>query len=151
MKIAAQEEFGLRIMLRIARSEKGLSINDISQQEGITKPNVAKICRVLRLAGFVSSEKGHTGGYQLAMPPKEINMKELLNSLDKPMYHEDFCGKFSGEMSLCTHSVDCSVRSLWALLQVKVDDVLANLSLADFMGTSEQIKSDLCQSFDVSL
>lgn len=151
MKIAAQEEFGLRIMLRIAKSEKGLSINDISLQEGITKPNVAKICRVLRMSGFVTSEKGHTGGYKLAKDPSEINMKTLLNSLDKPMYHEEFCAKFSGDVSICTQSVDCSVKSLWALLQLKVDDVLSNLTLQDFMGDSVKVKGDLCQSFNVSL
>lgn len=151
MKIAAQEEFGLRIMLRIAQSKEGVSINDISLKEGITKPNVAKICRVLRMAGFITSEKGHTGGYQLSKEPSEINMKELLNSLDKPMYHQEYCAKFSGETMICSQSVDCSVRSLWALLQFKVDEVLVKLTLADFLGKEEKIKSDLCNSFNVEL
>ena len=151
MKIAAQEEFGLRIMLRIAQSKQGVSINDISLREGITKPNVAKICRVLRIAGFIASEKGHTGGYQLAKSPFDINMKDLLSSLDKPMYHKEFCTRFSGESELCTNSVDCSVRSLWALLQFRVDEVLVKLTLADFLGKEEKIKTDLCNSFNVTL
>lgn len=149
MKISAQEEFGLRILIRVAQSKDGLSINEISLMEGITKPNVAKICRVLRIAGFLSSEKGHAGGYQLAKHPSEIGMKELLNSLDKPIYGKGFCVRFSEEGQLCTKSIDCSVRSLWSVLQSQLDFVLEKLTLQDMLGKEKSTQQNICETTGV--
>ena len=60
MKITAQEEYGLRILLRIARASNsdGLTIPEISEAEGLSTHNVAKLCRILRLAGFIRSSRG---------------------------------------------------------------------------------------------
>ena len=57
MKFSTQEEFGLRLLLRIAKSDSspGLTIPEISELEGISIANAGKILRILRLAGFIES------------------------------------------------------------------------------------------------
>jgi Rrf2 family iron-sulfur cluster assembly transcriptional regulator len=57
MKITAQEEYGLRILIRIAscKDANGISIPQISEAEGLTSHYVAKLARVLRMAGFINS------------------------------------------------------------------------------------------------
>ena len=75
MKFSAQEEYGLRCLIRIARfyeMGKSLTIPEISRGEGITEHTTAKILRVLRLGGFLESERGHLGGYTLSRPPGKI-------------------------------------------------------------------------------
>ncbi len=54
MKITAQEEYGLRILIRIAscRDAEGISIPRLSEAEGISKHYVAKLTRLLRMEGF---------------------------------------------------------------------------------------------------
>ncbi len=71
MKFSSQEEYGLRCLLRIARDgeEKGLTIPEISQAEGITNPNAAKLLRILRLGGFLDSSRGQRGDILLPNPP----------------------------------------------------------------------------------
>jgi DNA-binding IscR family transcriptional regulator len=56
MKFTAQEEYGLRILLRIAQSHSpnGLTIPEISQLEGLSQANTAKILRVLRLGDLLT-------------------------------------------------------------------------------------------------
>ena len=136
MKISAKEEYGLRILLRIARDDEGngLSIAQLSQAEGISEPYTAKITRMLRLAGLVQSQRGNKGGYVLSREPENIYVSEILNALDGKLYDQDFCGTHSGEGSFCTNSVDCSLRSLWRLVQQSLDQVLANVTLADLSG-----------------
>ncbi|HKH59455.1 MAG TPA: Rrf2 family transcriptional regulator, partial [Flavitalea sp.] len=70
MKITAQEEYGLRILVRIAscKDEKGMSIPQLSEAEGITPHYVAKLARILRMEGFINSTPGYKGGYVLAKP-----------------------------------------------------------------------------------
>ena len=64
MKFSAQEEYGIRLLLQIAKSKSsnGLTIPEISELEGISTANAGKILRKLRLAGFIESARGQTGG-----------------------------------------------------------------------------------------
>jgi Rrf2 family iron-sulfur cluster assembly transcriptional regulator len=145
MKINKQDEYGLRILLRIARADHtdGLSIPQLSEQEGMSQPYVGKITRVLRLAGFIESTRGQKGGYVLARPADQIVIREVINSLGGRLFTENFCGSHSGQMRLCTNSVDCSVRSLWTILQYTVDKVLDNITLEDLLGSEKKAKSEL--------
>ncbi len=83
MKFSTQEEFGLRLLLRIAKSDSspGLTIPEISELEGISIANAGKILRILRLAGFIESARGQTGGYNLKKPANEIIVNDVLVAL----------------------------------------------------------------------
>ncbi len=135
MKITAQEEYGLRILIRIARcSDKdGMSIPQLSESEGLTSPYVAKIARTLRMAGFINSTPGNRGGYILAKPADQIIINNVLKALGGALYDEKFCGTHSGAgaMKFCTSSVDCSSRSLWQMTQYVVDQFLDKVTLDD--------------------
>jgi Rrf2 family transcriptional regulator, iron-sulfur cluster assembly transcription factor len=147
MKITAQEEYGLRILLRIARCEEkeGMSIPQLSKAEGITGPYVAKLTRQLRMNGFINSTPGNKGGYVLAMPPNEIAINKVLTTLGGVIYDKQFCGSHTGSINLCTNSVDCSARSLWQMIQVTVDQFLENISLQDLISPEIQSKKALQQ------
>lgn len=136
MKISATDEYGLRILLRVARSEPevGLSIAQLSELEGISTAYVAKLTRTLRMAGFISSTRGQKGGYVLAKPMSEIIIKEVLDALGGALFEKGFCKDYTGGLKLCTNSVDCSVRSLWQMVQMAVDRVLEKVTLEDLIG-----------------
>jgi Rrf2 family protein len=142
MKITAQEEYGLRILLRIARCEEkeGMSIPQLSKAEGITTPYVAKLTRQLRMSGFINSTPGNKGGYVLATSPKDININKVLTALGGVFYDKKFCGTHTGAVNLCTNSVDCSARSLWQMIQITVDRFLENITLHDLISPEKESK-----------
>ena len=135
MKFSAQEEFGLRCLLQIARlgAEGSMTIPEISRVEGMSTTHVAKLMMILRKTGFIKSARGHQGGYRLARPADQIRMSEVLEALGGKLYDDEFCGKHRGVNEICTHAVDCSVRSLWQVVQTAVDQVLDNITLADML------------------
>ncbi len=145
MKINKQDEYGLRILLRIARadSEEGLSIPQLSELEGMSQPYVGKITRALRLGGLIQSTRGQKGGYVLAKRADQIIIKEVINALGGEIFPNGFCGSHSGQLKLCTNSIDCSVRSLWKMLQYTIDRVLENVTLQDLIGDEKQANSVL--------
>ena len=53
------------------------------------------------------------------------------------LYDEDFCDSHSGAFRICTNSVDCSVRSLWKVIQYAVDHVLGQVTLRDLLGSEQ--------------
>ena len=70
MKLSANEEYGLRCLVRIGYAGDGgsLTIPEISVAEGVSPAYAAKILRVLRKGGFVKAARGKDGGYTLARP-----------------------------------------------------------------------------------
>ncbi|MDQ2862616.1 MAG: Rrf2 family transcriptional regulator [Bacteroidota bacterium] len=145
MKITAQEEYGLRILLRIARcnDSNGMSIPQLSEAEGLSPAYVAKLTRKLRLVGYINSTPGNKGGYVLAQPPSQVNMNQVLKTLGGPLFDKSFCGDYSGSLKFCTNSVDCSVRSLWTVIQFSVDQLLDKVSLSDLINSEEKSESIL--------
>src|SRR5687767_10253464 len=98
MKISSQDEYGLRILLQIAKAhpEEGLSLPQISELENISQAYAAKITRLLRMSGFIQSIRGHKGGYILAKSAEEIKINHVLKSTGGAIYDEKFCGQHSG-------------------------------------------------------
>lgn len=140
MKFSAQEEYGLRCLLRIAKFyavSKSLTIPEISRAEGITEHNAGKILRVLRLGGLLESSRGQIGGYTLTRPPEQISVGNVLKILGGRLFDDEFCNTHTGAMDICTNSIDCSVRSLWKLIQDSVDSVVDKMTLKDLMGNEK--------------
>jgi Rrf2 family transcriptional regulator, iron-sulfur cluster assembly transcription factor len=151
MKFSTQEEYGLRCLLRISKSDSpnGLTIPEISQLEGLSTANVGKILRLLRMGGFIESARGQTGGYKLARPAEEIIVGEVLEVLGGKLFQDTFCNDHSGSELICTSSIDCAIRSLWKTIQTLLDGVLNKMTLRDLIGTEQQVKN-IASSFAAS-
>ena len=135
MKITAQEEYGIRILLRIANSDspEGITIPRLSEAEGLSQHYVAKLCRLLRINGFIKSTRGKEGGYTLVNQPEDTHINQVLTILGGKLYSQEFCHNHSGTLEACNHGCSCSVRSIWQLVQKSVDQVLDQYNLQDLM------------------
>ena len=143
MKFTSHEEYGLRCLLQVARMDGSATIGEVSQAEGISEAYVAKLLRILRIGGFVTSARGMSGGYALARAPEETVVGDVLSALGGRLFEDDFCERHAGTVRDCTHSVDCAVRTLWGRVQSSVDQVLSRTTLRDLLGGSPVIKDDL--------
>lgn len=153
MKISAQDEYGLRVLLRIARQEgeEGLSITQLCEAEGLSQSYMAKVTRALRMAGFIESTRGPKGGYVLAQSPETIRINQVLHALGGALFDDSFCHAHTGGLRICTNSVDCSVRSLWRIVQVALDSVLERVTLRDLMGSEHASDHILRRILDESI
>lgn len=135
MKLSAQEEYGLRCLLYMARlgGEKNHSIPEISRGEGLSVPNVAKLMRLLRRGGLVASVRGQAGGYRLTRAAEAIPVVEVLDVLGGRFFGNKFCKRHSGLDHVCCHAQDCALRPLWTALQESVDAVLTRITVADLL------------------
>jgi Rrf2 family protein len=142
MKITASEEYGIRILIRIASADatEGLSIPQLSEMEGLSEPHIAKICRTLRMNGIINSTPGYKGGYVLALAAEQIIIGKVLESLGGRLFNQEFCEAHSGIGRLCTNSVDCATRSLWKMVQYTLDNLLNKLTLKDLMVREKEVE-----------
>ena len=144
MKLSAHEEYGLRCLLRIglAGKDESLTIPEISQAEALSPSYTAKLLRMLRRGGFIKSARGKDGGYTLARPAEQIVIGDVIGVLGGRLFEsKNFCHEHTGQMKVCTRSVDCSVRSLWQTVQSVVDDVLSRTTLQDMLRTEGEMNT----------
>ncbi len=143
MHFSAQEEYGLRCLLHLASRGPGasLTLQEISTAEGISVPYTAKMMRILREGGVVTSVRGQAGGYRLARPAADITVSEAMDVLGGRLFEGKFCDDHAGREDTCTHSIDCSIRSLWRTMQSVVDRLLAKTTIQDLVRSEEQMDS----------
>jgi len=141
MKLSSQEEYGLRCLLQLARAGEGasLTIADMSDREGISAPNVAKIMRILRRAGLVRSTRGKTGGYTLSRPAVDVRALDVLAALGGRLFDSGFCDRHAGIERHCLNTRDCSIRPVLRGLQQAVDHVLGELTLASLLPSESEV------------
>jgi Rrf2 family protein len=138
MKITAQEEYGLRCLLQLARyrGAEPLTVGAIAEEEGLSVPYVGKLMGHLRQSGLVESVRGRSGGYVLTRPAEEITLADALEALGGSFFSSGFCDEHNGTHARCVHLSDCSIRSLWGVLGDIFDRVLRRTTLADLAVSS---------------
>lgn len=150
MKLTSQEEYGLRCILTLAREEmaragsegqlteaKSLTIHEIAEKEGLSAQYVGKLIRILGKAGLVESIRGCKGGFWLTRPGGKISVAEALAALGGKIFEAGTCERYKGDRRFCVHTNNCSLRSLWAGLQVMIDCVLSRTTLRDLLSTEK--------------
>jgi Rrf2 family protein len=138
MKISAQEEYGLRCLLHLARSGpgEGQTIQDIAGAEKLSVAYVAKLLAILRQAGLIESVRGRSGGYHLSQDPAEIRLGTAMRALGEPLFEDAvYCEKHgspeTGEN--CVHHEGCALRAIWQTLEQGIRQLLDQFTLADLL------------------
>lgn len=141
MQFSSQEEYGLRCMLRLAMAgpNESRTLSVIGEAEGMSLPYTAKMMRILRDGNLVKSVRGQSGGYRLARPAGEIVVSEVLAVLGRRLFEGEFCDRHAGVEDTCTHSINCSIRSLWRGVQGVVDRILSRTTLQDLVCDEEKM------------
>lgn len=146
MKITAQEEYGLRCLMRLARAHadggQPLTIPEIATAENLSPAYVGKLLGVLRQAGLIESVRGRTGGYHLARPAEQIRLGSVLLELGEPLFDDPgYCEKHAGPETegLCVHHNDCTLRGLWQTLEQWMRHVLDQVTLADLLNNDSAV------------
>jgi Rrf2 family transcriptional regulator, iron-sulfur cluster assembly transcription factor len=146
MRITAQEEYGLRCLLQLARQAEGqaLTLKQIGEREGISTANAGKILWLLSAAAIVKSVRGIKGGYVLARPAADITVGDVISVFENADI-EEHCKSFSGIQDVCVHNTDCGIRPVLQILNDTVKQVLSQITLAHLVNHEGEVGQQLFQ------
>src|SRR5262245_40697757 len=143
MLVATKVGYGIRLVVDLGRTRAGApaSLGTVADSELLPLSYLEHLVAKLRDAGLVTSTRGAHGGYQLARPPEEIEMLEVVQALEGPIapmecFHESREGKV-----LCSNEADdgsCATKVLWTRVQGGVTKALAGTTLAELVGFAAQ-------------
>src|SRR5215210_8734943 len=146
MKVSAQEEYGLRCLMQLARLGAGefLTLGQIAEREGISQANAGKVLWLLNKAGLVTSIRGTKGGYALVRRPTEIRLSEVIKVLDAGEV-DGHCKTYPGVLDSCVHTGDCGIRSVIVNVHEVVERALSAITLAQLIGSEQSVDTMLHQ------
>jgi Rrf2 family protein len=134
MRISSKGEYGLRALFDLAQHYgKGpIQSHEIHERQGIDENYLNQILILLRKAGLIESVRGPQGGHRLARPPAQIDLLEVLVSLEGPLLPAD-----PGRDGLSPREpLDRDiVRDVWDGARATLENYLRGITL-----------DDLCQS-----
>ena len=133
MKITAQEEYGLRCLLQLARnaeSDRPMTVREIATNEGISVAYAEKILYQLSKARLAESVRGVHGGFRIARRPEDVTVGDVVRALGSFLTHAAICQRFTGEESQCVHNKNCGLRPVWSTVNYQIQKLLDNMPLA---------------------
>jgi len=119
---------GLHSMVLIARSDAVLNVLKISESIGSSRHHVAKIMQRLSKAGFVSSNRGPSGGFVLKKLPAEISLLQIYEVIEGPLSVQ-VCPMDRAE---CPFG-KCILGDLSLRVSGEIKDYLASRTLQDYL------------------
>jgi len=131
LKISTRSRYGLRLMLALAQhyGDGLLRLNEIAKEEAISEKYLSQLIIPLKANGLVISNQGAKGGYKLSRPPHNINLKDIMDSLEGGFNLVD-CSRDPG---FCKKACDCVAHSFWRFLDMNIAQTLESISLAKLL------------------
>lgn len=136
MRLTTKGRFAVTAMLDIAMREHmgPIALSAISQRQQISLSYLEQLFGKLRRKGLVESTRGPGGGYSLARPSKEINITEIILSVDEPLDATNCSGKQD-----CMGNGPCMTHDLWTELNRRIVNYLDSVTLQHMV--QEQVKN----------
>lgn len=132
MLITRASEYAILSLIVLSSSKAPMDSESLSRELSISKSFLAKILQSLAKSGALKSFKGVNGGFTLNKLPSEINMLEVMSSVEGKAPAVFECAPAE---SRCP-SEKANICSIWPFLnklQGKIDSFLADLTLADII------------------
>lgn len=129
MKLPQTVEYALRAMAYMANlpPDAAVRAHDLAAATNVPPHYLSKLMRRLVVAGLLRSQKGHHGGFVLAMPARYIRVLDIMTAAD---YRPDpnHCAFGWGN---CRPSEPCPLHPAWTRLNEAVYAWAAAITLAD--------------------
>ena len=135
MKISTRGRYALRMMLDLERhggQEKPVSLASVSERTGISHGYLEQVAMALRSARLVRGVAGRHGGYTLSLPPDKITVRQIIEATIGPVCVVDCID----EPEACLRAEYCECRVLYALINLRIGEVLDEFTLADLIDPS---------------
>lgn len=124
-----QCEYALQAVLYLALKPQGqmTSMKQLTRKLNVPYHFVAKILQDLTYKGLLTSMKGPTGGFALAMPAKDITLFHIVEAIDGT----DITRTCVLGFAECSGKNPCSVHERWSMVRDEIYKMLVSKSIGE--------------------
>lgn len=141
MNVGRRVDYAVRALSYLAGQAPGrvVSRTDIEWSQDIPSFYLSKIMKDLVGGGLVQSHIGSKGGFTLAKPASAISIKDVYETVERPLVLMECLDTGADYCSFCAV---CSQKSIWEEAQVVLGNFLAGVTIAniaDRQGLKERL------------
>lgn len=127
MRISTKGRYGLRVMMELAShyGQGPMAVDAIARNQDISGKYIHVIVTGLRSAGLVHTQRGPSGGYELAKEPSSITALDVISALEGRCVPVECVV----DASACHRADRCAARDVWCDVASAVDGVLSAFTL----------------------
>jgi Rrf2 family iron-sulfur cluster assembly transcriptional regulator len=129
MQLTRAADYALRVMIHLATLPAGQRalLPALACATGAPKSFLSKILQALCHAGFIASQRGQSGGFQILAPGRQASIRTVIEAIDGPI-SLNLC-LISG--ASCSRSSHCPAHPVWARAQEAMLEVLNTATVAE--------------------
>lgn len=130
MQVGRRVDYAVRALSYLAGQTEGRIVSraDIEKSQDIPSFYLSKIMKDLVSGGLVQSHIGSKGGFTLAKAASAITIKDIYESVERPLVLMECLEEGANYCSYCSV---CSQKSVWEEARVVLANFLAGVSIAD--------------------
>ena len=128
MHVTAKADYAVRAVVELAGSEQQAprKVDEVARAQGIPVSFLENILTQLRSAGIVRSQRGPEGGYWLAVPADQLNLAQVIRSVEGPLV--GIRGQRPEEIEYVGSAE--SLQQVWIALRTNLRAVLEHVTVA---------------------
>lgn len=115
-------------VILIAQEKEGLNVIKIAERTDTSKHHVAKVMQRLVKAGYLTSQRGPSGGFVLRKDPKDINFLEIYEAIEGPIEVTD-CPM---DKQICPFD-KCIMNNVTSKMTIEFRSFLSNQTIAHYL------------------
>lgn len=129
MRLTDHTDYSLRVLMYLNKVNRLTTLNELSENLGISKNNLIKVSNQLGKLKFISTSRGRSGGLLIARGTGKRTLKDIVTRTEETLHIAE-C--FSSRKSGCTFLPSCFLKKslaealeafLTSLGQRTLDDV----------------------------
>jgi Rrf2 family protein len=130
MSVGRRVDYAVRALSFLAGQppEKVVSRADIEKSQDIPSFYLSKIMKDLVAGGLVRSHIGSKGGFTLAKLATSITIKDVYETVERPLVLMDCLERGT---DYCSYCAVCTQRSIWEQAQMVLAEFLGKISIND--------------------
>jgi len=130
MNVGRRVDYAVRALSFLAGQPGGaiVSRSEIEKGQDIPSFYLSKIMKDLVAGGLVQSHIGSKGGFSLAKPAGVITIKDIYETVERPLVLMECLEQGANYCSFCAV---CTQKSIWEEAQSVLANFLAGVSIAD--------------------
>ena len=129
MRMSTKAQYAVRAMVNLSLYSEGspVSLRDISLRESISLTYLEQLFVKLRRGKLVKSVRGPGGGYLLARPAGEIQVDQIIDSVEESLVPVACMDQKHG----CLCDDHCVTHNVWHGLGERIRQFLSSVTLED--------------------
>jgi Rrf2 family protein len=130
MNVGRRVDYAVRALSFLAGQPGGTIVSraDIEKSQDVPSFYLSKIMKDLVAGGLVQSHIGSKGGFTLAKKAAAITIKDIYETVERPLVLMECLERGASYCSFCTV---CTQKSIWEEAQSVLANFLAGVTIAD--------------------